>query len=143
MEPEPLLARIVPCPRCGRPNRLPARASAEDAVCAECQAPLATPPAGATIPPASDKAARLFRFLKELVELRSRAIRTLDRYESVLWVHDIPKHPLCHSIDWSSEAGGETPEAWIELKKPNLTAPSTLSGTLMPWVDSGGKRSIG
>jgi hypothetical protein len=136
MESEPLLARIVPCPRCGRPNPLPARASAGNAVCSECQVPLATQQAQPTTPPASDKAARLFRFLKELVELRSRAIRTLDRYENVLWVHDIPKHPLCHSIDWSAEAGVETPEAWIELKKPNLTAPPPLSATLMSWIDS-------
>ncbi|MGH9337904.1 MAG: hypothetical protein ACRD21_29480, partial [Vicinamibacteria bacterium] len=70
------------------------------------------------------------------VELRSRAIRTLDRYESVLWVNDIPKHPLCHSIDWSSEAGGETPEVWIELKKPNLAPPPPPPVRLMPWVES-------
>ena len=99
MEPEPLIARIVPCPECGRQNRIPAHSTTAHALCSACHAPLGTghsEPAQVTHPldPTSDKASRLFRFLKELVELRSRAVRTLDRYDSVLWLHEVPPGEL-------------------------------------------------
>src|SRR3972149_12099925 len=106
MEPEPLIARIVPCPECGRQNRIPAHSKTGHALCSACHAPLgAEPPEPAQakreLDPTSDKAARLFRFLKELVELRGRAVRTLDRYDTVLSLHEVSPHPLCHRIDWS------------------------------------------
>src|SRR3990172_5191822 len=99
MEPEPLIARIVPCPKCGRRNRIPAHSTTAHALCSACHAPLGTEHperAQATPPPdpmTSEKAASLFRFLKELVELRGCAVRTLDPYDSVLWLQDVPNHP--------------------------------------------------
>jgi very-short-patch-repair endonuclease len=135
MESEPLIDRVVPCSQCGRRNRVPARIAVHEAVCAECWAPLARQPtSGPTETPPNDKAARLFRFLKELVELRGRAIRTVDRYESVVWLADIPKHPLCETIDWSSSGNVETPEIWIEVRKPDLTRPPALPPLLKPWL---------
>src|SRR3989304_1038440 len=87
MEPEPLIARIVPCPKCGTQNRIPAHSTTAHALCSACHPPLGTEhpePAQARreLDPTSDKASRLFLFLKELVELRGRAVRTLDRYDT-------------------------------------------------------------
>ena len=141
MESQPLIARIVPCPKCGRQNRIPAHSTTAHALCSACHAPLGTEhpePALATrqLDPTSDKASRLFRFLKELVELRGRAVRTLDRYDSILWLHDVPNHPLFRRIDWSPETQEEPSEVWLEVQKPALTAQPPGPVSLVPWVDS-------
>jgi hypothetical protein len=137
MEPEPVIARIVPCPECGRQNRLSAHSATAHVLCSVCHAPLAPEPAAPReLDPKTDKASRLFRFLKELVELRGRAVRTLDRYDSVLWLHEVPQHPLCRRIDWSAGTQEETSEVWLEVENPTLTAPTAVPVSLMPWVDS-------
>jgi hypothetical protein len=141
MTPEPRIAHIVPCPQCGRQNRIPAHSTTADVLCSACHAPLESEsPAPERQPreldPKTDKASRLFRFLKELVELRGRAVRTLDRYDSVLWLHEVPQHPLCRRIDWSAGTQEETSEVWLEVEKPTLTVPPAVPVSLMPWVDS-------
>ena len=40
-----------------------------------------------------DRAIRLFTFLKRLSELRTKQIRSIDEYERVLWIADIPAEP--------------------------------------------------
>jgi hypothetical protein len=140
MEPEPLIARIVPCPECGRQNRIPAHSTTAHALCSACHAPLGTAhsePAQATHPldPTSDSVPAL-PIPEELVELPRPRGSNLDRYDSVLWLHDVPNHPLCHRIDWSPGTREETSEIWLEVQKPTLTAPPPVPVSLMPWVDS-------
>ena len=41
------------------------------------------------------QATNLFRYLAELMQLRSPLIRDVSQYENVLWLADIPREPEC------------------------------------------------
>ncbi|MFQ5804421.1 MAG: AAA domain-containing protein, partial [Candidatus Methylomirabilales bacterium] len=82
--------------------------------------------------PVREQAIRLFMFLRELTELRTKTIRTSDQYEKVLWFNDFPREPGCHCIAWSPV---EEYEVWLEIKKPRLKAPPERSEALKPWLD--------
>lgn len=82
-----------------------------------------------------DRALRIFTFLRELTELRSRTVRTIDQYEKVLWFNDIPRESGCHCVAWTSMEDEERSEVWAEIKKPRLKAPPQVEGALKPWLD--------
>ena len=87
----------------------------------------------------------LFRFLHDLTELRTKAIRTIDEYQRegrVLWFDEIPREPECSSIAWR-EAGhreedseDDAPEVWIEIDRPRLSPVPQPPAALEPWLDS-------
>ena len=81
-----------------------------------------------------EKSIRLFTYLRELSELRSKITRTLDTYDEVLWFDDIPQETECRCIDWT-EREDEEVEAWIEIHKPRLLSPPKLPGELEVWVN--------
>ncbi|MEW5922238.1 MAG: AAA domain-containing protein [Bacillota bacterium] len=82
-----------------------------------------------------DQAIRLFRFLKELTELRTKTIRTLDNYEIVIWLDKIPRQEGCFCAAWREDTS-ETSDNWIEVKKPRLIPPPVVPDELKPWLDS-------
>ncbi|MFT4037013.1 MAG: AAA domain-containing protein, partial [Thermomicrobiales bacterium] len=83
----------------------------------------------------TDRAIRLFQYLKELSELRTRVVRSVDAYESVLWLADIPHELECYSASWFQEDPGEEDERWISVGKPRpLLPPPPFPAALQPWV---------
>ena len=82
-----------------------------------------------------DRAIRLFRYLRELTELRLKTIRSLEEYEEVLWFDEIPHEVGCFCIAWPRADDEEHPEVWIEVKKPPLRHPPRFPQALEPWVD--------
>ncbi len=81
------------------------------------------------------KAIALFSYLKELSQLRSRMIRSVEQYErdgEVLWFQDIPKRPGCLCAAW--EANDE-PDNWVEVAKPRFREPPKPAAALAPWLD--------
>jgi superfamily I DNA and/or RNA helicase len=80
-----------------------------------------------------DRAIRLFRFLKELTELRIKTIRTLENYE-VLWLNDIPREEGCFCTAWPG-ISNVSEENWVEVEKPRLFPPPHLPEELKPWLD--------
>lgn len=82
-----------------------------------------------------ERATRLFRFLKELMELRLKTIRNLDSYE-VLWLHDIPCQEGCFCAAWP-QSRGVSDEPWVEIKKPQLFPSPTPPPALKPWLNPG------
>ena len=86
-----------------------------------------------------DRAIRLFTFLRELSELRTKMIRTSGEYETVLWFNKIPREKDCYCIAWQpvdDDADDEQSEIWVELKKPILKEPPKVPETLEPWLDT-------
>lgn len=84
-----------------------------------------------------DRSIRLFTFLKELTELRSRTIRSYDQYEHVLWFHEIPRYQGCHCIAWRISPDDEASDAWLEVSQPRFKKPPDLPAQLKVWIDPG------
>lgn len=82
-----------------------------------------------------DRAIRLFTFLRELSELRTKMIRTSGEYETVLWFNKIPREKECYCIAWQPIDDEEHSEIWVEIKKPILKEPPKVLETLAPWLD--------
>ena len=89
-----------------------------------------------------DRAVALYTFLKEFVQLRTKTIRDISRYEQdgqVIWAADIPREHGCHCIAWHRETPEATAddapdEVWIEIRKPRLTRPPEPPESVHPWV---------
>jgi very-short-patch-repair endonuclease len=82
-----------------------------------------------------DRAIRLFTFLKELTELRSKTVRSCDQYEKVLWFRVIPRNLGCHCIAWKAVPDEEASDVWVEIRQPKSLKPPQLPSRLKSWVD--------
>jgi very-short-patch-repair endonuclease len=80
-----------------------------------------------------DKAIRLFTYLLELTQLRSKVIRAIENYDSVMWLSDIPHEQECFTLAWGA-ARDENEEVWLEIKKPKLLPFPPPSEEISPWV---------
>src|SRR5260221_79107 len=79
-------------------------------------------------------AIRLYTFLKEFTELRTQTVRSLDVYDEVLWLADIPREPECYSAAWERGNREETPETWLEIRKPKVPRVPAPPEALVPWI---------
>ena len=79
-----------------------------------------------------DRAQRLFRFLREMSELKSKTTRTIDQYEDIIWLNDIPDNELCFNI---AKRQDPSAEKWIEIKKPNLQPVPPIPEVIRPWIN--------
>ena len=89
-----------------------------------------------------ERALALYTFLREFVQLRTKTIRDISRYEQdgqVIWAADIPREHGCHCVAWRRD----TPEAsrddaldevWIEIRKPLPTGPPEPPESVHAWV---------
>jgi hypothetical protein len=85
-----------------------------------------------------EHAVSLFTFLKEVVALRSKTVRSIDDsdYELVKWFSDLPQTNGCYCVmadDPSSPA--RTSENWVEIRKPQARPHPPIPPTLRPWLD--------
>jgi hypothetical protein len=77
----------------------------------------------------------LFTFLKEFTELRMRAVRSIDQYEKVLWLSDVPREKGCFCAAWDGgDEEGQHGETWLEIGKPRLFPPPPPRPLLEPWL---------
>ncbi len=83
-----------------------------------------------------DRAVRLFTFLREITELRSKTIRTIEQYDKVLWFKEIPREPGCDCIAWRPVKDEEKSDVWVEIRRPRLKPPPRVADALEPWLDS-------
>jgi len=82
-----------------------------------------------------NRAIGLFTFLRELTELRTKAIRTIDQYEKVLWFTQIPNEQGCYCRAFDSGDNEEQSGVWVEIKKPYLKPFPEIPESLEPWLD--------
>ena len=86
-----------------------------------------------------DHALSLFTFLREVVALRSRTVRTVDDkdYELVKWIADIPREDECYCVAWeSAEDAAKRSESWLEVRKPKAQPSPPVPPALRPWLDA-------
>jgi very-short-patch-repair endonuclease len=82
-----------------------------------------------------DRARRLFLFLKELAQLRSKVERTCDDYPHVIWLADLPEAP--EHISFRQPTDSSEPSAtqvWLEVQQPQLPAPPPVPVTIRAWL---------
>ncbi len=89
-------------------------------------------------PGVREQAHSLFAFLREIVALRGKTVRSVDDgdYELVKWLADIPDVRECFSIAASEpDVAGKLPEHWIEIRKPKTKPHPAIPPSLRLWLD--------
>ena len=89
-----------------------------------------------------ERALALYTFLQGFVQLRTKTIRDISRYEQdgqVIWAADIPREHGCHCVAWHRDtpeaSGDDAPdEVWIEIRKPHPTRPPEPPEPVRAWV---------
>jgi len=80
-----------------------------------------------------ERASRLLSYLKEFVELRTKPITSIDQYQQVIWLSQIPNTSDSYSIAFGSSTNTEL---WISVRKPNLRKPPEVPEELKRWVNN-------
>ena len=77
---------------------------------------------------------RLARYLKEFVGLRSKTVHDVDKYDSVLWFHEMPQTAGCRSGAWIDDY--DQAEPWLEVRKQEFESPPQPPDILAEWIDA-------
>lgn len=80
------------------------------------------------------KSVRLARFLQELIQLRTKSVRDVSAYETVLWCSEVPRDPRCFTRSWG-DLQEDDPDLWLEVRRadePQRPKPPELCEL---WVD--------
>ena len=81
-----------------------------------------------------ERSIRLFTFLKAFTSLRTKVTRSLDKYEEVIWLDDLPRIPGFFCVVHSGS--DRDSELWIQLKKPRAPKPPPpIPDQLGRWVE--------
>ena len=78
-------------------------------------------------------ALRLARYLKEFVGHRTPVIKDISRYDTVLWLANMPQEADCRSSVWLDER--RLGDAWLEVRKQTFEPVPELPEVVLPWVD--------
>ena len=81
-----------------------------------------------------DQATRLYKFLREFTQLRTKTTRSVDQYDQVLWLTDVPHEPECDCAAWHRGREEETSENWLRIEKPKLRNAPPPSEDLKRWL---------
>ena len=83
--------------------------------------------------PLRDRAVRLFSFLREMTLLRTKVIKSIEQYDNVIWLAEIPREPGCHCAAWGTATASEENQAWIEVRKPRMAPPPEPPAKVVPY----------
>ena len=86
-----------------------------------------------------EKAASLFRFLREVVQLRTTSARSVAQYErdgQVIWLADVPREPQLSLRGVAGRAGHGDEATWLEVTKCELRPHPAPPELLRPWLDA-------
>ena len=78
------------------------------------------------------KAVNLFTFLGSTQQLLVKPVRTVDKFEKVLWFGDLPEHLAVHSANRAANPDADSPLLAMD-RVPKLDPPP-LPELLTPWV---------
>lgn len=85
-----------------------------------------------------ERAASLFRFLREVVQLRTTSVRSVAQYERdgrVIWLADVPRERGCACAAWPGDEAPGDDSVWLEITRPELEPYPTLPEVLRPWLE--------
>lgn len=79
------------------------------------------------------RAVNLFTFLSRAQQMLSKPIRTVDKFENVLWFDALPDHPSVRSADRAAELEPDG-DLLVVDRMPKLDPPA-VPEALLPWLD--------
>ena len=79
------------------------------------------------------RAIGLFKFLKEIVQLRSVVVRDAKEFIDVLWLTDLPQEDGCYCAGWSQHKDAED-NVWVEIKKQSLPKVPQTPEICSEWI---------
>jgi len=83
-----------------------------------------------------DKAIRLVEYMARLATLRTKVVRNISEYQSVLWINDIPKQPGCFARVWGCDEEMD-PDVWVEVQNKREPQLPTVPDLCKDWVNKG------
>lgn len=81
-----------------------------------------------------DRAIRLFTYLKEVAQLRTKVVHDCFDYEELLWLNDISKEKGCYTIAWGSKAE-DYDNIWIEIRKRKEPLSPKIPQVCSEWIN--------
>jgi very-short-patch-repair endonuclease len=78
---------------------------------------------------------QLFSYLKDFVKLREQVIRTITRYDEVVFFDEVPQERGYSSVIWASVEAKDRDE-WLRFKKPKTPEFPPIPTELEGWVDA-------
>lgn len=82
---------------------------------------------------ADEKALRLIRYLEEVTAMRSKVVRLIEDYQSVLWLDDIPHEKGCFTHAWGPS--DKEPDIWVEVTKQEEPKLTDVPEECEEWID--------
>ena len=80
-----------------------------------------------------EKAIRLVDYLTRIALLRSKVVRNVDDYQSVLWLNDVPIQKGCFTQAWGRDENHDS-DIWVEIQRPNEPELPTVPDLCKDWV---------
>jgi len=78
----------------------------------------------------------LLKYVREYAKLKQKTVASLDSYDDVFWLADIPRQPECHFAAWDDGTDEDLKsDNWITVQRPDLPAPPAPPEQVMPWID--------
>jgi hypothetical protein len=82
-----------------------------------------------------DKAGRLLTYLTELERIKTKVVRSVDDYQNILWLSDIPRDSdYCFTQAWGRNEEYDN-DTWIEIRKYKEPVLEGVPTKCKQWVD--------
>ncbi len=82
----------------------------------------------------SNNAINFYTYLKQLLQIKSPAVRDIQQYIDVLWFNDIPHEAGCYCAGWNYNPE-ENDNIWLEVKKQILPPYPRVPLNCLEWID--------
>ena len=82
----------------------------------------------------TQKVTRLVDYLTRLTSLRSKIIRSVDEYENVLWLKDIPEQNGCFTQAWGRDENYDS-DIWVEVQNRREPELPSVPHSCQDWVE--------
>lgn len=82
-----------------------------------------------------DRAVRLFTFLKELAQLKTKVTRDLTAYDNVVWFNDVPQYKSIFSVLSGEQLGERQDEVWLEVRRQKEPQKPPIPTSCLKWLN--------
>ncbi len=80
-----------------------------------------------------DKAIRLVDYLARIAQLQTKVIRSIDEYQEVLWLNDVPRQKGCFTQAWGRSEDHDS-DVWIEIQGRREPESPSVPDLCKDWV---------